>query len=246
MRAQIVFHMIKDEFHHYRWLIYSFFLIPLLLGILTGWKHDMLIDWAQSFGITTSTLFDIMSALLVFIPYTVIWITLTIRLSRDERNGYYLFSQTLPTTPTETVTAKFIVSFVLNVGSIIWFVALWLGYVHYIDDTTGTTLLGAIYLLTFFFSIWLAWHHAMFFRSGAQETWSIYFFLIIIVFLTNRSFAKRWLESVSHKLEDDPLLLIGIASVLLLTVWIACWRWAMASYARYLHGNETNERRDAS
>lgn len=232
MRFQFIYHLIKHDMYNYRRIILSCFLIPLVLVVIIMWKHDLFMTMIHRMGHLT-WMVEMIFVVIFILAFLTMLITLTVRLRAEERFGFYKYMRTLPVTPEEIVTAKFLMSFFVMTGTLVWLLLLWWGVTYSIPSLDRVTTWSYIYKYGLFFPIWLAFHHGQFFRLGAQESWSVHFILVAIFYMTQQPFAQKWLEKFQHVLFDQPWIMIGGGSVCLIAVWILCWRWAIRSYRSF-------------
>lgn len=245
MRAGVVFNLIKDDWYGRRWMILCCMLIPLLLEVLTIWQKGIFDTWFQSIGVGGVVASSIVSVVLVFIPYALIWITVITRLSGEASSGFYLFVRGMPITPEEIITAKFVSSLVISAGAALWFAMLWWGYVQSLSQPADFKIWAAICLIIFFFPLGLALEQALFFRKGAESTGIVYILFVLVLFFGKSDFVKQGVEWFITVLSDFPFITIGVGTIISVLVWLHCWRWAMTSYRRYLNGTgKTSENRD--
>ncbi|MEN1968652.1 ABC-2 transporter permease [Lentibacillus sp. N15] len=237
MRASIIWSLVKDDWYRHRWMISSCLFIPLILEVLLIWQNTLITGWFQDGGMEGQTVAYTASVLLTAIPYMLIWITSVTRLTSEAYTGFYVFARTLPITAEEVVTAKFISSFVLNFGGALWFALLWGIYEQGIIQSTDDKVWTALYLVTFSFPLFLAFHHGLFFRSGTKgATPVVYLLLVAVMFMGRGNVVEQWVQSFLAVLFAHPVTTIGIGTILLLVVWLLCWRWAMKTYRQYLEG----------
>lgn len=233
MRGTRIYHVMKHELLDYRRILVGCLLIPLTLLIIIRWKHHLFMSIVYDHGHWSSGV-EVLISLLFLIPFFTVWIMLSVRIRFEERGGFYTYMRIMPITAEELVTAKFLTSFIILNGTIIWFLLLWCGVTHFIPPLDQLKVWATIYVYALFFSVWIALHHGLFFKRGANESWTLFFFVAIFIFLIQRPFVQAWIEYV---LQVHPWLSISIGCVLLVVSWLVCWQWAMRSYRLfYNHG----------
>lgn len=237
MRPGTIWNVIRDDWYEHRRMIGGCLFIPLLLEVLVMWQGTLIDAWFQEIlGVDKMIVTILVSVLLVSFPYILLHIFALTRLSSEADAGFYGFIRKLPVTAGELVTARFISSFVLSVGGVFWF-ALLLGlYGQGYGQPFAFELWTAIYLNAFIFSGSLAIYHGLFFRSGAKGTASAYILLFLLIIGMRSNFAERRVQTFNSALHDYPVITIGIGAVLLIVIWLLCWRWAMTTYPMYLEG----------
>lgn len=228
MGTPSIYHLMKHDIYDYRKVLLCCLLIPFALFVIIIWKDQFIITYvAQKYA---SWIVEVLFTSVFVGPFLVVWILLTVRIRSEAQSGFYTYMKVLPLTPKALVTAKFLTSFIVLIFTFVWLVLLWWGTTHYIPLLDQGKLWAYIYTYGFIGVTWLALHHAFFFKSEAKESWGILFLLLIIFFTSQRTFAQNWFESFQHMLQQHPWLFISIGSVLVITIWIFCWIWAIRTY----------------
>lgn len=232
MRIQSIYHLLKHDIYDVRWILLSCLLIPFILFLTILWKENLFVALlnrpdALSRGV------EIIILGIFLLSFLTVWVMVVARLGTEERHGFYMYLRTAPMTAEEIVTAKFLMSFIVINGSLLWLNLLLLGIAQVLPPLDQPHLWLYIYVYGLLLTVWLTVQHALFFRRGARESATIYFILGFIFIIWLRSFERGWIEKFGNIFVQNIPFLTGLGIILLLVTWFICWRWALRSYRRY-------------
>lgn len=242
MRARVIWNVIKDDWYSHRWMFFGCLFIPLLLEVLAMWQGELIYGWFQDIlGVKRMTVSMTFGVLCVYVPYMLLYFSAVTRLASEADAGFYKLARTLPIMAEEVVTARFISSFILSVGGMVWF-ALLLG-IYGQRFGQPMELWTALYLTTFLFPVGLAIHHGLFFRSGTKGSTGAVFLFILLIIGARTNVAEQGIQTFDSIMHDFPVATVGIGALLLIVIWLLCWRWAMTTYRKYLEGTSKSAKK---
>lgn len=235
MHFQTILQLVKKDFQKQKWLLICALLIPLLLEMLLIWQSDRIASWFPYASDDDKNGFtSIIAVVLLVLPYLIIFLSQMGRTSREQANGFYPFLRLMPVRPEELVTAKFVSAFCITVGAGIWYGLLWFIHVHGSNLMAESNVWGTLFAMGLFYSIFIAVNLGVFFRSGAKEGSVMIFVFLIVIFASQQDFGKAALSWMNDELITHPTITLTIGVVILLAVWLICWRWAKHAYSEYL------------
>jgi len=232
MRAEMVTNLIKEEWREYRRMLFWYFFITVILEIAVifcgrnSWVMNQIAKSEFSFEEISMIVFS-----LLVVPYVIAWVMITYKMDQEKKFGHYTFLHTLPVTTKEIVTAKYISVLLINGVLFGWLCGLWLVYEGVFPNADSSRAWTGLCIVAFFFAFsLLAFQMGTFFCWGESY---LFLGLLFLIVLNPFDFVGQIAEQTIKWMEQAPLLLWGIASVLTLFIWIICWRWSVKAYRKY-------------
>lgn len=224
---------IKEEWYEQRRMLFWYFLISLALVLTVTFfsRLDVVMNWIEQSNLSFTDVSRISFAVL-FMPYAISWMIVCNKTDKENRKGFYKFLHMLPITIKEIVTAKYISVFLMNGLMAIWLCGLWWIYDVIFPYAASLMVWTGLCMIVFFyaFSV-LAIQLGFFFRWGSNSLFTFFLFLLIVA--GQFEFTGQITDQTIKWMDRFPLLLWGIAILLMIVIWLLCWRWSMKVYRKY-------------